>query len=130
MNTTNYSSLFTIVALRRAWYVCNLDAETSSLCRRNGITVEEVAEQEQIRPQREARLWGDWKWHINNRRTDEHLAELLGLSYHSLWAMNMRVDRENMRVYYRIPHPSGEWIEYEERLTEGINDDSSQIPPT
>jgi len=47
----------------------------------------------------------------------------LNLSYHSLWAIQMQVDRENKIVKYKIPHPARVWVEYVEPLVEGVNDD-------
>lgn len=44
----------------------------------------------------------------------------LNLSFHSLWAIQMKVKRKT--VQYRIPHPAGGWLDYEEPLWEGIND--------
>ncbi len=48
----------------------------------------------------------------------------LNISWHTLWAMEMSVDKEKGVVIYRIPHPGGVWIEYTERIWEGINDNS------
>lgn len=47
----------------------------------------------------------------------------LNLSFHTLFAMKMRVDRERGVVTYHIPHPDGKMMEYEEPLKKGINDD-------
>lgn len=44
------------------------------------------------------------------------------LSYHSLWAIQMCVDKTRGTVHYRIPHPSGTWVDYEEPIWENIND--------
>lgn len=52
----------------------------------------------------------------------DHPTGNINLSYHSLWAMKMQVDTENGRVLYQIPHPAGNWIEYEEPLMPGVND--------
>jgi len=47
----------------------------------------------------------------------------LNLSFHSLWATQMQVDTIKQKVKYKIPHPAKVWIEYEEKLIKGINDD-------
>lgn len=47
----------------------------------------------------------------------------LNLSFHSLWAMQMHVDFKNKKVKYRIPHAAKVWVEYEEPIFPGINDD-------
>jgi hypothetical protein len=49
------------------------------------------------------------------------------LSYHSLWAIQMQVDKEKGVVHYKIPHPSGTWVDYEEPVWKGINDDPSRL---
>jgi len=51
----------------------------------------------------------------------------LNLSFHSLWAIEMDVIPEEGIVRYKIPHPAGTWIEYEEPLCAGINDDPSHL---
>jgi len=51
----------------------------------------------------------------------------LNISYHSLWAMKMSVNRKRGIVTYDIPHPSGTWVTYEERLQEGINDNLEKL---
>jgi organic radical activating enzyme len=47
----------------------------------------------------------------------------LALSYHSLWALKMQVDKKKKIVQYKIPHAAGNVIEYEEKLMSDINDD-------
>jgi hypothetical protein len=47
----------------------------------------------------------------------------LNLSFHSLWAIQMQIDEQNKKVKYKIPHASKVWVEYEEKLIKGINDD-------
>lgn len=39
----------------------------------------------------------------------------------------MSVDKQKGIVTYRIPHPSGKWINYEEKIFEGINDDPQKL---
>jgi len=46
----------------------------------------------------------------------------LNLSYHSLWAMEMKVNQAKNTVSYRIPHAAQEWVMYTEPLYAGIND--------
>lgn len=49
----------------------------------------------------------------------------VNLSYHSLWAIQMQVGKN--KVIYRIPHPAKVWVEYEEPIWEGINDDPTKL---
>ncbi len=49
------------------------------------------------------------------------------LSMHSLWAMEMEVDRERNIVRYRIPHPALKYVFYEEPIWPGINDDPARL---
>lgn len=49
------------------------------------------------------------------------------LSYHSLWAIQMQVDKEHGVVRYQLPHPSKKMVSYEEPLIEGVNDDISRL---
>lgn len=51
----------------------------------------------------------------------------VNLSYHSLWAIKMRVDKKSKTVHYRIPHPSQKWLNYKEPLWKGVNDDPSYL---
>lgn len=45
----------------------------------------------------------------------------LNLSFHSLWAIKMEVGQNIVK--YKIPHPAGGWLDYEEPLWKGVNDD-------
>ncbi len=47
----------------------------------------------------------------------------VNLSYHTLFAMKMSVNKKAKRVIYEIPHPSGEKVRWVEGLIEGVNDD-------
>jgi len=51
----------------------------------------------------------------------------LNLSYHSLWAIKMEVDKRNNLVHYRIPHPAGVWVDYNEPLQKGVNDTPQRL---
>jgi hypothetical protein len=46
----------------------------------------------------------------------------LNLSYHTLWAIEMTVSSAENIVTYRIPHPAGTWVIYQESLQPRIND--------
>jgi len=45
----------------------------------------------------------------------------LNLSFHSLWAIKKQVDQKRAVVRYKIPHPAGGWLDYEEPLWPGAN---------
>lgn len=51
----------------------------------------------------------------------------LNLSFHSLWAMRMEVDIPRATVRYRLPHPAGGWLDYEEPLWKGVNDNPDRL---
>src|SRR4030042_4013236 len=57
---------------RARWLAQNLDEETVSLCRRNGIGIPkgDTGNREN---------WGDWRWHIKNRLSKEKLNDFLEL---------------------------------------------------
>lgn len=46
----------------------------------------------------------------------------LNLSFHSRWSLEKYVDKERGVVHFRLPHPAGGWIEYNEPLWIGVND--------
>lgn len=46
----------------------------------------------------------------------------LNVSYHTLFAMTMKIDAQTQTVLYTIKHPAGGEVVWQERVLEGIND--------